>query len=200
VPIDGDAAPDAARSSALTALLAGVETSRAAEQILNGADDAPPGAEPDAQSDRIGARTVIALGISVLAAAGAAVMSALASGSIGPGRLAEVGPQPGPVALTVGLEVLLGAAILLLSPRRRPKAAPTSAKASDAAGAHVTDAETPADAEPELPAQTEAPTPAKDDTAAPEVSASARPHPRDPDSTPTVDLGPRRPTPLPPVD
>ena len=42
----------------------------------------------------------------------------------GPGRLAEVGPQPGPVALAVGLEVLLGAAILLLSPRRRPKAAP----------------------------------------------------------------------------
>jgi hypothetical protein len=96
--------------------------------------------------------------------------------------------------------VLLGAAILLLSPRRRPKAAPTPAKATDAAETHVTDAETPADAEPELPAQREALTPAKDDTAAPEVSASARPHPRDPDSTPTVDLGPRRPTPLPPVD
>ena len=112
LPIDEDAAGDPARSSALAALLAGVETSRppgAAEQASLGADDAaqgtddaPQGAEPDPQSDRIGARTVIALGIAVLAAAGAALLSALASGSIGPGRLAEVGPQPGAVALAVG--------------------------------------------------------------------------------------------------
>ena len=204
LPIDEDAARDPARSSALAALLAGVETSRppgAAEQAPIGADDAPPGAEPDAQSDRIGARTVIALGIAVLAAAGAALMSALASGSIGPGRLAEVGPQPGAVALAVGLEVLLGAAILLLSPRRRPKAAPTRAKATEAAAAQVTDAEIASDAEPALVAQTEAITPATEGAApAPEVAASARPRSSDPDSTPTVDLGPRRPSPLPPVD
>ena len=198
LPIDGDAAPDPARSSALTALLAGVETSRAAEEVSLDADDAPAAAAPHEQSDRIGARAVIALGIAVLAAAGAAAMSALASGSIGPGRLAEVGPQPGPVALAVGLEVLLGAAILLLSPRRRPKAGPTPAKVTDAGGALVTDAETAPDAEPAIAAHI---TPATDDTSpAPEVSASARPRPSDPDGTPTVDLGPRRPTPLPPVD
>ena len=137
----------------------------------------------------------------MLAAAGAALMSALASGSIGPGRLAEVGPQPGAVALAVGLEVLLGAAILLLSPRRRPKAAPTRSKATEAAAAQVTDAEIASDAEPTLVAQTEAITPATEGAApAPEVAASDRPRSSDPDSTPTVDLGPRRPSPLPPVD
>jgi hypothetical protein len=211
LPIDEDAAGDPARSSALAALLAGVETPRppgAAEQAslgtddaAEGTDDAPQGAEPDAQSDRIGARTVIALGIAVLAAAGAALLSALASGSIGPGRLAEVGPQPGAVALAVGVEVLLGAAILLLSPRRRPKAAPTPEKVPDAEAAPLTDAETAPDGETASLAPTQASTPATEAAApAPEVSASARPRPTDPDSTPTVDLGPRRPTPLPPVD
>ncbi|MFT4229743.1 MAG: hypothetical protein QM602_05580, partial [Microbacterium sp.] len=48
----------------------------------------------------------------------AALLSALASGAAGPGRLAETGPAPGPVAVAVGLEVLVGAGILLLSPRR----------------------------------------------------------------------------------
>ena len=204
LPIDADTASDPARSSALAALLAGVPTSRppgAAEQDPIVADDAPPGKEPHAHSDRIGARTVIALGIAVLAAAGAALMSALASGSIGPGRLAEVGPQPGAVALAIGMEVLLGAAILLLSPRRRPKATPTRAKTTDAAAVPVTDAEAALDAEPASAEQTEAITAATEGAApAPEVSASARPRPKDPDSTPTVDLGPRRPTPLPPVD
>ena len=42
-----------------------------------------------------------------------ALLAAVASGSIGPGRLAEVGPAPGAVALAVGLELLVGAAIAL---------------------------------------------------------------------------------------
>jgi len=64
-------------------------------------------------------RLAIAGGIAVLAAAGGALMAVLSSGSMGPGRLAEVGPMPWAVALALGLEVFIGAAILLLSPRHR---------------------------------------------------------------------------------
>src|SRR5699024_8407073 len=65
-------------------------------------------------------RVAIAVGIAGCSGAVAAVIAAASSGSLGPGRLAEVGPDPGPVALTVGIEALVGAAILLLSPMRRP--------------------------------------------------------------------------------
>jgi hypothetical protein len=138
--------------------------------------DAEPAAG-DEQPDRIGAQAAIAFGIAVLSAATAAALSALASGSIGPGRLAEVGPQPGAVALAVGVEVLLGAAILLLSPRRPAK----TARARDAA-----------------PPVTPAPPPER--VPEPQPAASAGRLPTDPDSTATADLGPRRPTPLPPLD
>ncbi|GAA5152809.1 hypothetical protein GCM10025768_21390 [Microbacterium pseudoresistens] len=66
-----------------------------------------------------GPRTVTAVTIAALAGAGAAMLAALASGSLGPGRLAVAGPDPGPVALAVGVEVLIGAAILLLAPLHR---------------------------------------------------------------------------------
>ncbi|GAA5038547.1 DUF6350 family protein [Microbacterium fluvii] len=62
---------------------------------------------------RAGAAALIAL----VAAGFAALLAALASGSLGPGVLAVVGPEPGPVALAVGLEVALGAGIVLLAPR-----------------------------------------------------------------------------------
>lgn len=65
-----------------------------------------------------GPRAVTALAIALLTAVGAGLLCLLASGSLGPGRLAEVGPQPGAVALAVGVEVLVGAGILLLAPRR----------------------------------------------------------------------------------
>lgn len=68
-------------------------------------------------------RTVIALGIGAVTAGIAALAAVLASGSMGPGRLAEVGPSPLPFALALGGEVLLGAAILLLSPRHRDELA-----------------------------------------------------------------------------
>lgn len=68
-------------------------------------------------------RSVIALGIGVVTAGVAALAAVLASGSMGPGRLAEVGPAPLPFALALGGEVLLGAAILLLSPRHRDELA-----------------------------------------------------------------------------
>ena len=62
-------------------------------------------------------RVVLAAGIAVIAGAGAALVAALTSGSLGPGRLSVTGPEPGAIALAVGLEVLVGAAILLLAPR-----------------------------------------------------------------------------------
>lgn len=83
-----------------------------------------------ADEDPIGARVVSAVGIAVVAGAVTGLFATVASGSIGPGSLAAVGPAPGPVALAVGLEVLLGAAILLLSPRGR-----SAAEDQDAASA-----------------------------------------------------------------
>ncbi|WP_156760565.1 cell division protein PerM [Microbacterium karelineae] len=65
-------------------------------------------------------RVAIAAGIAVCSGAAAAIIAAASSGAMGPGRLADVGPDPGPVALTIGLEALVGAAILLLAPMRRP--------------------------------------------------------------------------------
>ncbi len=62
-------------------------------------------------------RLVLTVSVAALSAAGAALLCVLASGSIGPGRLAQVGPDPGPVALAVGIEIAVGAGILLLSPR-----------------------------------------------------------------------------------
>ena len=71
----------------------------------------------------IGLRAAVAGGIAVLAAAAGALLAVLASGSLGPGRLSDLGPEPGPVALAIGLEVLVGAGILLLSPRPAEKPA-----------------------------------------------------------------------------
>ncbi|MHC9046054.1 cell division protein PerM [Microbacterium saperdae] len=68
-------------------------------------------------------RAVIAVGLSLVTAGVAAVAAALAHGSMGPGRLVEIGPAPVPFALALGGEVLLGAAILLLSPRHRDELA-----------------------------------------------------------------------------
>ncbi|GAB2511294.1 hypothetical protein GCM10027064_06080 [Microbacterium petrolearium] len=62
-------------------------------------------------------RLVVALGIAVLSGAAAAALAAAASGAMGPGRLAEAGPEPGALALAVGLEAAVGAGILLLGPR-----------------------------------------------------------------------------------
>lgn len=63
-------------------------------------------------------RLVTVVGIAALAAGSGALIAVLSRGSLGPGRLAEAGADPGPVALALGLEVLVGAAILLLAPRR----------------------------------------------------------------------------------
>ena len=80
----------------------------------------------------IGARLGVTAGIAIVVAAATALLCLLASGSLGPGALSQVGPQAGPVALAVGIEVAVGAGILLLSPRKRsaldtgaPASAPT---------------------------------------------------------------------------
>ncbi|MBW9095129.1 hypothetical protein JNB62_15690 [Microbacterium jejuense] len=103
---------DAGRTAALSGLLASAP-------VID--PDPVPDDEPRDESTA-GARFIIALGIAVLSAAAAGLLSFLASGSLGPGRLAEFGPQPGPVALAVGIEVLIGAAILLLAPVGRREA------------------------------------------------------------------------------
>ncbi|WP_205783876.1 DUF6350 family protein [Microbacterium sp. 10M-3C3] len=70
-----------------------------------------------------GPRLALVGGITVVTAAVTALLALCARGGIGPGRLVDVGPEPGPVAFAVGIEVAIGAAILLLSPRRatRPR-------------------------------------------------------------------------------
>lgn len=68
-------------------------------------------------------RSVIAVGIAAVSAGVAALAAAFANGSMGPGRLEVVGPAVLPFALSLGAEVLVGAAILLLSPRNRDELA-----------------------------------------------------------------------------
>jgi hypothetical protein len=72
---------------------------------------------------RMPQRAVIAVGIAGVSAGIAGLAAALANGSMGPGRLAVVGPAVLPFALALGAEVLVGAAILLLSPRHRDELA-----------------------------------------------------------------------------
>jgi len=100
---------DADKTAALSGLLASAPVIE---------PEPAPDDEPREQASAA-ARFVMALGIAVVSAAAAGLLSFLASGSLGPGRLAEFGPQPGPVALAVGIEVMIGAAILLLAPLGR---------------------------------------------------------------------------------
>ncbi|MTE24513.1 DUF6350 family protein [Microbacterium sp. ZXX196] len=79
-------------------------------------------------------RLAIAGGIAAVVGALGALAAACASGAFGPGRMAEVGPDPGPVALALGLEALVGASILLLAPAGRltaGRAAPADADGVD---------------------------------------------------------------------
>jgi hypothetical protein len=159
-------------------------------------------AEPgDAEEEPIAARLVLAVAIAALSAAGAAVLAMLASGALGPGRLTEVGPAPGPLALAVGLEVLLGAGILLLSPRphRAPRPDRTAREGRVSRDDRASwQAAPPADADAHA---AEDPVP----TALTFPVAAA-----DPDATVTAPLvrlaphepgvAPRRPIELPPVD
>ena len=81
----------------------------------------------EAGGDAVPPRLAATFGIAASVGLAAGGLAAAASGAIGPGRLSEVGPQPGPLALAVSLEVLVGAAILLLSPLGASVAGGTSA-------------------------------------------------------------------------
>lgn len=140
--------------------------------------------DPD---DPIGARFVIALGIAVVGGGVSGVLALLASGSIGPGRLAELGPQPGAVALAVGLEVLVGAGILLLSPRKRTDAAFDTARITTDPEDHNGAGSPVGEYSPMSPS-------------AADFSSDAGDADTDDDAAPTLDLGPRRPAALPPLD
>lgn len=72
------------------------------------------GAEP------VGPRVVIAVGVAAWAGAAWAILAEIANGSLGPGRLVDVGASPIAVGITVGLEALVGAAILMLAPLPKP--------------------------------------------------------------------------------
>lgn len=165
---------------------------------LEGLIGAPPEVveepEPEHEHEPIAARLALTLAIAVLAGAGAALMAALASGSIGPGRLAEVGPQPGPVALVVGLEVLVGAGILLLSPSSRSRS--RGHEGSHDVALTVEDAATSGTDEtgPLEPLPTFVPVAAE--PLPPFPPAVVTPVPEDETGGPA----PRRPGPLPPVD
>ncbi|WP_298040250.1 DUF6350 family protein [uncultured Microbacterium sp.] len=89
-------------------------------------------------------RVAIAAGIAALTAGVTALAAVLASGSIGPGRMAETGPHPGRTALAVGIEVLIGTAILLIAPRHRDELAEerTDRWAEEMAASATADAET----------------------------------------------------------
>ncbi|MFT4052637.1 MAG: DUF6350 family protein [Microbacterium sp.] len=77
-----------------------------------GAAGSPAGGEAS------GPRAAALAAIVVLGAGAAALLAVAASGGIGPDRLAQVGPAPGPVAFTYGGELLVGAAIALFTPLR----------------------------------------------------------------------------------
>ncbi len=62
-------------------------------------------------------RIVMAASVAALAAGVAAVAFVLATGSLGPGRMADFGPHIGLAALALFVEVLIGVAIPLLLPR-----------------------------------------------------------------------------------
>lgn len=85
-------------------------------------------------------RAALAVGVAVLSGGGAGGLAALASGGFGPARLARLGPAPGPVALAVGVEVLVGAAAFLLAPAGVPRRVPHPAPAApDGAVARTVD-------------------------------------------------------------
>lgn len=71
---------------------------------------------------------LVALGVTVVGTGlVVGVFAGAARGSIGPGRLAEVGPEPWLVALVAAVEVGVGAAVMLLSPRGADSDRPAAA-------------------------------------------------------------------------
>ncbi|WP_191966643.1 DUF6350 family protein [Microbacterium testaceum] len=110
IPVLG-AVPDSTSSWLLLLVLLPIAVGAVTGWILRSRMPLTTGPEP------LGPRLVLAVAVAALTGGMGALAAVVSSGSIGPGRLADTGPQPGPLALTLGLEVLVGLAILLLSPR-----------------------------------------------------------------------------------
>ena len=72
-----------------------------------------PGADAEPLRPRLVALAILVVGTGAVVA----VLAWAAQGSIGPGRLIHVGPEPWLVALVAAAEVAVGAAVVLLSPR-----------------------------------------------------------------------------------
>ena len=126
------AVPDSTTSWLLLLALAPVALGALAGWIARSRLVHAGGVGAPATDDPIGARLVTAAGIAVVAASASALLAFAAAGSLGPGRLSTFGPDAGPVALAVALEVFVGAAILLLSPRGR-RSRPDPRETSDLA-------------------------------------------------------------------
>ncbi|TDN87536.1 DUF6350 family protein [Microbacterium sp. BK668] len=138
-----------ARRSSLEGLLAASREPAAVEPAAEApavepaaADAASPTARPAVHEPFL-PRLAVTIGIAVAAAGAAALLAAFASGSAGPGRLSEMGPAPGPVALAVGLETAVGAGILLLSGRRGSGDRPLDVAPETAAPANAGDETVP---------------------------------------------------------
>ncbi|MBA8817532.1 hypothetical protein FHX48_002637 [Microbacterium halimionae] len=78
-------------------------------------------ATPKAGGEPVGPMLALTAAITALSASVVALGAVLASGAFGPGRLADIGPAAGAIAITVGVEVAVGCGILLLSPRPRAR-------------------------------------------------------------------------------
>lgn len=94
-------------------------------------------------AEPVGPRLAALGGLVVASGLVAAVLSALASGALGPDRLTQVGPAPGAVGLAFALEIGLGAAIALLGPRAAGAARDSDADDRDRERAGARDADAP---------------------------------------------------------
>lgn len=212
-------------ASAATADASGALAQTAESPGAPGADSAPvspgpapvsPGADSSAERtnrrapvihEPILPRLVVTVLVAGLSAAAVALLAVFASGSIGPGRLSAVGPEPGPLALAVGLEVLVGAGILLLASRRASadEPAPHDAPAPAATGVPIA-ATAPVASAVSAPVAS-APAPRVTTTPEPPVASATAPPvavppvaPRDIAAAPTPDDTVTAPIPLPGAD
>lgn len=84
-------------------------------------------------------------------AAGAAALAWAAQGALGPGRLGEMGTAPGAFAAAVGVEIAIGAAVMMFSPRSdSPRPTSTRAEGSSADEADPSFADAARSPHPEL--------------------------------------------------
>lgn len=146
-------------------------------------------------SDPMSVRLAATLLIAALAAGAAALLGVISSGSIGPDRMAHFGPHPGAFALVVGGEVLLGAAIMLLSPRRDGDSTAEQGEVVPDRGASAAAAGNPRDVAPAVVPASVAAQAELADAAVPEDPAA-----RNPDHSPEASPDELETAPIDPLD